>query len=84
LSLHVHTNVYIVVYIYTSMAKITATTRTILLDIVNKIDIRKNELMVQQTVCIKHGMDLEEKMVFRKMSEINEIRDYIVMEYLRQ
>lgn len=71
-------------YIYTSMAKITATTRTILLDIVNKIDIRKNELMVQQTVCIKHGMDLEEKMVFRKMSEINEIRDYIVMEYLRQ
>jgi hypothetical protein len=57
-------------------------TKDILLDIVKKIDERKKELARQQTVCMENDMGLEEKVVFSKLYEINEIRSYIVMEYL--
>lgn len=63
--------------------KLQEETKNILLDIVNKIDERKLVLSSQQQICIDNNMDLEEKVVFRKMFEINEIRSYIVMEYLR-
>ena len=66
------------------MKNLNKETKEVLLDIIKFIEEKKGVLRTQQQICIDNNMELEEKVVFSKLFEINEIRSYIVMEYLRK